>query len=83
MKRKLLAFVFVLAFAVSSFAALGAGGASADTVELTVGLNGPQGAITVVGPAAATSGAATAFGHVVNDGPGNIDNIDASFPGQH
>ncbi len=83
MKLKLLAFAFILAFAITSFAALGVSGASAAGPVLTVGLNSPQGTHTVVGPAAATGGAATAFGHVVDDGPGNIANIDASFPSQH
>ncbi len=83
MKLKLLAFAFILAFAISTFGALGASGASASTVELTVGLNSPQGSTTVVGPAEATGGAVTAFTHVVVDGPGNIDNIDVSFNGGH
>lgn len=83
MKLKLLAFAFILAFAISSFGALGVSGASADTVELTVGLNSPQGSHTVVGPAAATGGAANAFTQVVTKGPGDIANIDASFPGGH
>ncbi len=80
MKRKLLALVFVLAFAISSFAALGVSGASADGPTLTTGLNSPQGTNTVVGPDEATGGAVTAFTHVVEDGPGDIANIDVSFP---
>jgi ABC-type transport system substrate-binding protein len=82
MKRKLLALVFVLALAISSFAALGAGGASANTPELEVGLNSPQGSHTVVGPAEATGGAVTAFTNVTNAGV-EIDNIDVSFDGGH
>ncbi len=82
MKRKLLAFVFVLAFAISSFAALGAGGASASTAELEVGINSPQGSITVVGPAEATGGAVTAFTAVTDAGV-LIDNIDVTFDGGH
>ena len=83
MKRKLLALVFVLAFAITSFAALGASGASANTVELTTGILSPQGTHTVVGPAEATGGAATAFTAITTQGPGNIANVDASFPSQH
>ena len=82
MKLKLLAFAFILAFAISTFGALGASGASASTVELTVGLNSPQGAHTVVGPAEATGGAVTGFSAVTGAGV-EIDNIDASFPGGH
>ncbi len=78
MKRKLLAFVFVLAFAVSSFAALGAGGASANTAELEIIAAG----ITVVGPAEATGGAITAFTNVTDAGV-VIDNIDVTFDGGH
>ncbi len=81
MKLKLLSFIFVLTFAITSFAALGAGGASAD-VTLTVGLNSPQGSHTVVGPVEATGGAVTAFTHITDNGV-VIDNVDASFPGGH
>ncbi len=77
MKLKLLAFAFILAFAMSTFGALGAGGASAD-VTLTVALNSPQGSHTVVGPAEATGGAVTAFTNVTNAGV-EIDNIDVAF----
>ena len=45
---------------------------------LTVGLNSPQGSNTVVGPAAATGGAVTAFTAVTDAGV-MIDNIDVSF----
>ncbi len=83
MKLKLLSFIFVLMFAITSFAALGVGGASADTVVLTVGINSPKGTHTVVGPAAATGGAVTAFTAVSTQGPGDIANIDVSFPGGH
>ncbi len=82
MKLKLLAFAFILAFAISTFGALGAGGASANTAQLEVGLNSPQGSMTVVGPAAATGGAVTAFTAVTNNGV-VIDNIDVSFDGGH
>jgi hypothetical protein len=34
---------------------------------------------TVVGPAAAAGGAATAVGHIVADGPGEIANLDFAF----
>ena len=47
-------------------------------VVLTVGLNSPQGSHTVVGPAAATGGAITAFTHVTQNGV-MIDNIEVSF----
>jgi hypothetical protein len=77
MKRKLLALVFVLAFAVTSFAALGVSGASA-APTLTTGVLSPQGTHTVVGPDAACDGAGTAFGHVLVDGPGDITNIETS-----
>ena len=82
MKRKLLALVFVLAFAITSFAALGVSGASANTPQLEVGLNSPQGSHTVVGPAEATGGAVTAFSAVTNAGV-TIDNIDVSFNSGH
>ena len=77
MKLKLLAFAFILAFAISSFAALGAGGASASTPELEIF---PAG-ITVVGPAEATGGAITAFTNV--SAHTMIDAIDVSFNGGH
>ena len=47
-------------------------------VVLTVGLNSPQGSHTVVGPAAATGGAITAFTAVTNNGV-VIDNIEVDF----
>ena len=78
MKLKLLAFAFILAFAISTFGALGASGASAGPT-LTVGILSPQGTHTVVGPDAATPGAVTAFTHVTVDGPGEIANIDVAF----
>ena len=56
MKRKLLALVFVLAFAFTSFAALGVSGASAHPTLTT-----PNGHV-VNGPAAACGGATTALG---------------------
>lgn len=46
---------------------------------LTVGLNSPEGSHTVVGPAAATGGAVTAFTAVSTMGPGDIANIDVDF----
>ncbi len=67
----------LLAFAISTFGALGASGASAD-VTLTVALNSPEGAHTVVGPAEATGGAITAFTAVTDAGV-VIDNIDVAF----
>ena len=84
MKLKLLSFIFVLTFAMTSFAALGVGGVSAATVQLEVGLNSPGGAQahTVVGPAAATGGAITAFTHVTSNGV-VIDNIDVEFGPAH
>ena len=82
MKLKLLAFAFVLAFAITSFGALGAGGAFANTPELEVGLLSPEGSITVVGPAEATGGAATGFTAVTGAGV-EIENIDVSFNGTH
>ncbi len=60
MKRKLLAFVFVLAFAISSFAALGASGADA----LIVTTPGE----CVVAPEDAIGGAVTAFTAVTDAG---------------
>ena len=42
MKLKLLAFAFILAFAISTFGALGASGASAGP-QLTTGILSPQG----------------------------------------
>ncbi len=83
MKVKLLAFIFVLTFAITSFAALGVGGVSADTVELEVGILSPEGSHTVVGPAEATGGAVTAFTAITDKGPGDLANVDASFPGGH
>jgi len=59
MKRKLLALVFVLAFAISSFAALGVSGVSAGPVLTT-----PNGNV-VTGPDAACGGAATATTNVL------------------
>ena len=50
MKRKLLALVFVLAFAISSFAALGVSGVSA-TIDFTT-----PGGHVVEGPCAAVTG---------------------------
>ena len=76
MKRKILALVFVLAFAISSFAALGASGVSAGP-NLEVGLNSPQGSHTVNGPDAACGGALTGFSAVTGAGV-EIDNIDVS-----
>ncbi len=58
MKRKLLALVFVLAFAISSFAALGVSGVSA-CPELTT-----PGGHVVIGPSESTGGAVTAFVNV-------------------
>ncbi len=77
MKLKLLAFAFILAFAISTFGALGASGASADAC-LTVGLNSPQGSHFVQGPPQATGGAVTAFTNVTGAGV-VIDNIDVAF----
>ncbi len=77
MKLKLLAFVFILAFAITSFGALGAGGASANTPELTI----IPADTTVVGPAEATGGAITAFTNVSDHT--TIDAIDVSFDGTH
>ncbi len=79
MKLKLLAFAFILAFAMSTFGALGVSGASAGVV-LTVGLNSPQGSHTVVGPAAATGGAVTAFTAITGEPqPVVIENVDIEF----
>ncbi len=77
MKLKLLAFAFILAFAMSTFGALGVSGASAGPT-LTVALLSPQGAHTVAGPDAATGGAVTAFTNVTNAGV-EIENIDVAF----
>ncbi len=46
---------------------------------LTVGILSPQGTHTVVGPAAAAGGAATAFNAIMTQGPGNIANVDFAF----
>ncbi len=79
MKLKLLAFAFILAFAISTFGALGAGGASAG-LTLTTGLLSPQDTNVVAGPAPATGGAVTAFTQVTNNVPeGDIANLDVSF----
>ena len=43
---------------------------------LTVGILSPQGTHTVVGPAAATGGAVTAFTAIMTQGPGDIANVD-------
>jgi hypothetical protein len=77
MKLKLLAFAFILAFAISTFGALGASGASADGPVLTTALLSPEGSVTVVGPAEATGGAVTAFTNV--SAHTEIDNLDVSF----
>lgn len=79
MKVKLLSFIFVLTFAITSFAALGVGGVSADHVVLTVGILSPEGTTTVVGPAEATGGAVTAFTNIQTQGPGELANVDVSF----
>ncbi len=78
MKLKLLAFAFILAFAISTFGALGASGASANTAELDI----VEAGITVVGPAEATGGAITAFTAISEAGV-EIDNLDVSFDGGH
>ena len=80
MKLKLLAFAFILAFAISSFGALGVSGVSADGPVLTVAILSPQGTHTVQGPDEATGGAVTAFTQVTNAGPGEIANVDVAFP---
>ncbi len=72
MKRRLLALVFVLAFAITSFAALGVSGASAGPTLIT-----PEHCVD--GPDEATGGAVTAFTAVVNQGPGNIEKLDVDF----
>lgn len=77
MKRKLLALVFVLAFAISSFAALGVSGVSAGPV-LTTAILSPEGTNTVDGPDEATGGAITAFTQVTGAGV-EIANVDVSF----
>ena len=81
MKTRLLALVFVTALAISSFAALGVSGASADPGHpvLTVGLNSPKGPHIVNGPSQSTGGAVTAFTAVTSKGPGDIANIDVAF----
>ncbi len=79
MKVKLLSFIFVLTFAITSFAARGVGGVSADGPNLTVGILSPQGTHTVVGPAEATGGAVTAFTAIQTQGPGDIANIDVNL----
>ncbi len=48
-------------------------------VTLTVGIISAAGPMDVVGPAAATGGAVTAFTAITTMGPGNIANIDAAF----
>ena len=48
-------------------------------VTLTVGILSPQGGMDVVGPAAATGGAITAFTAISVQGPGDIANIDVDF----
>ncbi len=73
MKLKLLAFAFILAFAISTFGALGASGASAGIATLTI-IPAEQ---TVVGPAQATGGAVTAFTNVSANTM--IEAIDVSF----
>ncbi len=79
MKLKLLAFAFILAFAISTFGALGASGASAG-LTLTTGLLSPQGTNVVSGPAEATGGAVTAFTAITGDPqPVIIENVDITF----
>ena len=78
MKLKLLAFAFILAFAISSFGALGASGVSADGPVLTVGILSPEGTTTVQGPDAATGGAVTAFTEITGAGV-VIENVDVAF----
>lgn len=79
MKRKLLALVFVLAFAITSFAALGVSGVSADPgPTLTTAILSPEGTNTVDGPDEATGGAITAFTQVTGAGV-EIANVDVSF----
>ena len=73
MKLKLLAFAFILAFAISTFGALGASGASADGVALVI----VEAGITVPGPDAAIGGAVTAFTNVSANT--EIANIDVDF----
>lgn len=53
--------------------------ASAARVQLTTGLNSPQGTHTVVAPEAATSGALNAFTQVTTKGPGDLSNINATI----
>ena len=77
MKLKLMAFAFILAFAISTFGALGASGAAAGP-QLTVAILSPSAEMTVDGPDAATGGAVTAFTAVTNNGV-MIDNIDVTF----
>ncbi len=77
MKRKLLTIMFLLAFSISTFAALGVSGASAGP-SLTVALLSPDSTMVVDGPDAATGGAVTAFTNVTNAGV-EIENIDVAF----
>ena len=77
MKLKLVAFAFILAFAISTFGALGASGASAGPT-LTVGILSPEGTTVVVGPDAATGGAVTAFTEITGAGV-VIENVDVAF----
>jgi len=70
MKRKLLTLVFLLAFAISSFAALGVSGASA-TIDITTP------GTTVNGPCAAITGAVTAFTAITGAGVDTPLNLDA------
>jgi len=72
MKLKILAFAFILAFTITSFAALGVSGASAGPTLIT-----PEQCVD--GPDAATGGAITGFAAVTTMGPGDIDMLDVSF----
>ncbi len=76
MKLKLLAFAFILAFAISTFGALGASGASAGP-SLTVAILSPDAEMIVNGPDAATGGAVTAFTNVSANT--TLANVDVAF----
>ncbi len=74
MKLKLMAFAFILAFAITSFGALGVSGASADGPDLII----EEAGITVEGPNDACDGAVTAFTAIGGAGV-EIDNLDADL----
>ena len=74
MKLKLLAFAFILAFAITSFGALGASGASA-----TIDIGLPSGTV-VEGPCEAITGFGTAIPSVLAHTDTPLDPLGADCP---